>query len=170
MQSITSAVNQKKAYAELLLQAADDGATNRHLQQALFQSAAMQLETAYRFFLVEIGAAYQCKNLVEITDLSALIASLQSQGKNPAETTEIGLLAQQSDSWLRQLQSCCTAISARPAIEAPVREVVADPNRIAIHTTSEGEDWSVLADIQLRQWLDGFSELVERHRQCMVEW
>ena len=170
MQSIASAVNQKAAFAELLLQAADDDSVGRHLQQALLQSAALQLGAAYRFFLAEIGAAYQCKNPAEISELSILLTLLQAQGKSPSETTEIGNLDQQPSSWLGQLRSCCKAIESLPQSNAAGGEPIVDTNRIAVHAMSEAEDWSLLTNTQLRQWLGSFGELVERHRQSMVEW
>jgi len=167
MNAYISAVNQKVAYAELLLAQARAASAQHHLHQALLQSFAFQLELAYRFYLREIADNYQCKNAPEINDLWALIAHLQLMGKNPAETREIYNLNGDPCSWLSELQVCCRANSQPP--EQPKTTGASDGNFIPAVSLSQRYDWSCLSVDLVEPWLRAFSDLVERHRQAMVE-
>ena len=165
MNAYISAVNQKKAFAELLLGQAVQAGDQHHLCQALLQGAVMQLEFAYRFYLRELADAFQCKNARDIADLWTLIAHLQLLGKNPAETREIYNLKEDPQSWLIELQECWRAIAQPP-------EVAVTPeggDRIAAVSIPRRHDWSRLSTDQVAGWLRAFTELVERHREALVE-
>jgi hypothetical protein len=149
MNTFISAVNQKMAYVE-----------------ALLQGAVLQLEMAFRFYLREIAEVYQCKNARDIGDLWTLIANLQLLGKNPEETREIYNLNGRPDSWLSDLLDCCRGIAVP---QESVRTKDLDDNRIAAVSISQRHDWSRLSPELVESWLVALSEMLERHRQAMVE-
>ena len=168
MSQFASAVNQKTVYAELLLREAERAGENRHLRQAMLQGAATHLEHAYRLYLAEIGDNYQCREPARLTDLWILIANLQLQGKNPSETNEIYNLLDSEESWLSRLQACAAWLASPPEPSSP--SAPADPNRIPAFSTDARDDWSKLDPAQIDAWISAFREMLERHRQSMVEW
>lgn len=167
MNPFVTVVNQKRVYAELLLDQSHRAAGQKHLQQALLQGAVFQLEKAYRFYLREIAATYQCKNAEQIIDLWTLIANLQLMGKNPAETSEIYDLNQKPDTWLSDLHACCDSFLALPetTVSSPT-----EGDRIPALSSVHRYDWSNLDCAQVERWIASFGELVARQRQQMVEW
>ena len=168
MNPFVTVVNQKRVFAELLLDSAGQAQGQKHLQQALLQSAVFQLAAAYRLYLGEIAATYQCPNAEAIDDLQSLEGALGAQDKEPAETRELSDLNRRPESWLSQLLDCRQSLTAlAPAGQALPAD---DGNRIAAVSSAERYDWSSLSAEQLRDWLGAFNALVSRHRESMTEW
>ena len=166
MNPYLSQVNQRRAYAGLLLEElvrAEQGGQNRLLTQALCQSVLFQLQAAYHFYLREVGATYKCRDPEHIEDVEALVEALQSMGKHPAEAHELANLEQQSGSWLHDMLSAYHSLSAAPG-EQPSQQ-----SPIAVVQVSSERDPRDLDGETLSTWREGFEELLERHRQHMLE-
>ncbi len=159
-------VNQKRYFADLLLQQAALAAGNRPLQQALLQGAVLHLDDGLRCYLAEIAAAYQCRTPDAVADPQGLMAALQAQGKCPGEAAEIDNLARDQHTWLGQLRSCRQAL-CRPSQQGAQQPRGGD--HIAALSTDASYDWSLLAVEQVRAWLAACNEMVERQREVMVE-
>ncbi len=170
MNPFVSVVNQKRVFAELLLGSAGQAEGQKHLQQALLQSAVFQLAAAYTLYLGEIAATYQCPNAESIGDLQALEGALRAQDQEPAETRELDDLNRRPDSWLSQLLDCRQSLTALAPAPGGYAAPADDGNRIAAVSSAERYDWSSLAAAQVQGWLESFNELVARHRESMTEW
>ena len=169
MNAFIPVVNQRRVYAELLLAQARD-CTPRHLQRALLESTVFQLECAYRLYLGEIAATYRSRQPEAIHTLLELVADLQGQGKTPAETEELSELCRRPDSWLSQLQACAASFASLPETLHRPPAVDAAANRIPALSSVERFDWSTLDTATVERWLSAFNELLNRHRETMVEW
>lgn len=168
-----SQVNQKLFFARTLLEQAEQGVPASkggrlgHLEQALCQSVVFQLECAYRQHLREVADIYQCADPDIIATVEQLASALKAVDKHPAEATEMLNLEQQPQSWLWQLLKTWQLFQLLPQMSATAD--IASP--IAVMQVSPG-DRDVLPPLTpevARSWLLALEELVERHRELMVE-
>lgn len=165
MNPYLSVVNQRLYFsAQLLEQLASVGCNVRPmLELALCQSVLYQLESCYRFYLREVASTYRCRQPEQIHSVPELIAALQLMGKHPAEASELANLEQQSDSWL------CQLLSAHRQMLTIQQEQVSGQSPIAVvQIASEAEPQQLNGEL-LNSWQEAFSELIERHRQHMLE-
>ncbi len=136
---------------------------NRLLLLALSQSVLFQLETTYRFYLREVAATYKCREPEQINGVDELIGALQTMGKHPAEASELENLEQQRGSWLNGL------LSAYRQVMKVQSEQISQHSPIAlVQVSSEQDDQELTAEL-LSGWRESFLEVVERHRQHMLE-
>ena len=161
-----SSVNQKRLFARLLLDQAA-AADQRHLRQALVQGAVDQLWQATRFYLGEVAATYQYPDPERADSPQALVDRLAEMNKTPAEASEILTLSGDSHSWLNRLEACYRG----------QRKVVTDAprsgdgeNLVSVVAMTDDREWSLAGVEEVSAWLEAFSEMVERHRDSMVEW
>jgi len=166
MNRFLAAVNQKRLFARLLLDRAQESGGQRHLEQALLQGAVTHLRLAVQFYLCEVAAAYQCRDAVMATSPGALATLLAEMDKTPGEVSEILTLSGEGHSWLNHLFSCHQTISLAPDVMLVRHD---DANHISAVTAPEGEDWSLIGCEQVEGWLTAFDEMVDRHRGVMVE-
>ena len=162
-----SAVNQKCLFAAQLLASVNE--KNSHQTIAVVQSVALQLSQAWHWHLCDIASSYKVPEPQGITDAHSLLQVLEAQGKCPAEAQEVGALEADGSSWAAQLLAAHGQLYQLPHI----RKAEMDADRLPIialdSLAADGEaqvEWR-LEDAQL--WLDKISELVERHRDMMVE-
>lgn len=162
MNRFLSAVNQKRLFADLLLQQAYT-ADGRHLQLALVQGAVAHLHQALEFYCGEIAATYQCRQPELAVDTKTLVDQLNAVGKQPGEAQELQTLAQDRSSWYCQVHDCQQFFTtvAEPA------ENRQDENLIAV--ASGREDWRLVSIRQVADWLAAFNAMLERQRETMVE-
>ena len=165
MNPYLSVVNQRLYFCRLLLEQSESVGDNftPMLEQALRQSALYQLESAYHFYLGEVASTYRCRQPEQIHSVTELIAALELMGKHPSEAREIANLEQQPGSWLFQL------MSAHRQMRAIQQEQVSEQSPIAVVQISPESEVQELTSDLLNNWRDAFNELVERHRQHMLE-
>jgi len=163
-----SQVNQKLFFAGLLLdQNKQQEDRHGHIELVLCQSAVYQLECAYRHHLREVADTYKCSAPEDISSVEQLAKALEDTGKHPAEATEMMNLEQQAGSWLQQLLSTWRSFQQLPQQSA--RADSASP--IAVMQVNEASQ-KVLGELnktQIQNWLAAMHELVDRHRELMIE-
>lgn len=182
MNPYLSVVNQKLFFCNLLLkQGGADKSEKPHseqlgiksgtrlntqLEQALCQSALYQLEAAYGFYLREIAATYQFKSPESVTSAESLAEALSSINKHPAEAQEILSLLGQTNSWLSQLLK---AYKYLLTIQSPSATPPVSNSPISIVEVKQLDDLESLGYELLLEWHKAFMEMVNRHRELMVE-
>ena len=165
MNPYLSVVNQRLFFCKLLLQQekmTDIGLPK--LEEALCQSALYQLQGAYSFYLREIAVSYQFRTPETISSVEDLAAALASINKHPAEAQEINGLVENNASWLARMLSAYQQLSSLPEQGEPT-----DLGRSLglIDVTQVNDD--ALNARQLSAWQAALTEMIERHREMMVE-
>ncbi|MFA7553614.1 MAG: DUF6586 family protein [Spongiibacteraceae bacterium] len=131
------------------------------LNQCLGESVLLHLVMAYRAYLVEIAAAYSI-DTAPITDVQALIAKLEANGKESAEAKELLQLTLPGQ-WLSDLLEKYQAIGpVSVAINKPglgqfiaVREIDSSPSI----------NWDCL-----QSWLEQLNQVIANQRARLEEW
>lgn len=169
MNSFLPAVNQKLYFSDLLLQQVDRNlrpgvGSAANLQLALCQSALFQLDAAYRLYVREVATTYRYSAAETISSAEGLIEAMESIGKSPSEAGELANLEADKESWLaNMLDAHDRLLGVRP------QEVVNAASPIAVVQIDQGEDRHELSADVLNGWLEAFRDLIERHREHMVE-
>lgn len=186
MNPYLSAVNQKLFFCNLLLKQGVKGEPEKsssvqsnvqsstQLEEALCQSALYQLEAAYGQYLREIAATYQFKSPETVSSAESLATALFSINKHPAEAQEILSLLEQKNSWLSQLLNAhksLSSISSQLATPSASNSAVSGSNNspIAVVEVKQLDDIDTLGYELLMNWHKAFVEMVNRHREMMVE-
>lgn len=165
MNPYLSVVNQRLYFCRLLLEQLDTSgdASSPMLKMALWQSALYQMESAYHFYLREVASTYRCRQPEQIHSVTELVAALELMGKHPSEAQEIANLEQLPGSWLFQL------LSAYRQMLVIQQEQVSEQSPIAVVQISPESEIQELNTELLNAWREAFNELIERHRQHMLE-
>ncbi|MFA5548968.1 MAG: DUF6586 family protein [Porticoccaceae bacterium] len=160
MSAQLSRVNQKLYFARLLLaDMAADGDPRR--QQLAGESLLFQLRLAYHFHLRDIAASYQCRDVSGVNDAASLARALEAIDKSPAEAREIDTLASSPGSWLNRLLVAWEQAFAPPEMgSSAIQEGLIPVARV---------EMEMLDAATLGAWHRALTELVERHREVMVE-
>ena len=172
MNPYLSVVNQKLFFCKILLkqglpkkEAAEENQPV-HLEVALCQSALYQLECAYGHYLREIAETYQYKSAEHITTVDALTSALAGMNKHPGEAQEVQSLLEDSYSWLCRMLSAYQQLSLLPNTQTAS---VDHASPIAVVEVKPLDDRIALNYQQLKEWQKSFEEMVNRHREMMVE-
>jgi len=166
-----SAVNQKLLFAEQLsmLVAKKASGSNQHLEIAVAQSITVQLYQAWVWHLQDMASNYRLKNPAAVYNTADLVNALQLEGKQPAEAVELHNLSGQPGSWVMALLNAHRQLYLVPE----VRSAQMDADRlpvVAIDTlSSDSGGIGNLSLAEVRGWVVQMRELVERHREMMVE-
>lgn len=171
MNSYLSAVNQKLFFCNLLLkQGPREEKQSAHLETALCQSALYQLEVGYRHYLREIAATYQFKTPETLSSAEELASALSSINKHPSEAQEILGLLEQKGSWLSQLLVTHQRLSSLSPHEQPPQQAnTLSASHIAVVEVKQVDESVELSYQILTSWHQSFVEMVNRHRELMVE-
>ncbi len=161
-----SAVNQKLYYSKLLLkQSRPDVGNMPLLQEALYQSALYQLECGYRHYLREVATTYQFKSPESIAVIEDLVAALSSINKHPAEAQEMASLEANPESWLNQMLAAHQQLSTLPQNDSKTTQ----SSPIAVVQLNQQDERVVFGEQELSEWQRAFEEMVDRHRELMIE-
>lgn len=170
--SYLSAVNQKLLFAKKLiklLQANTAASQDRHMQVAIAQSVTLQLGQAWSWHLQDVATNYKVKDPSLVKSVDELEQSLLDEGKQPAESTELKQLFYTTDSWANNMLFAFSQLSSLPA----VRKAEMDSDRLpmlslddATDSQRKAVDWDLAEAIS---WSKQMNELVERHRDMMIE-
>lgn len=137
-------------------------ANDRLRNRGVLESAAWHLSRAYCYYLYELGANYQLPSPESNCDAQSLSGALESVGKHPGEAGELCLL--ESEGWIRDLHRALgNETGARQG--AGVQS-----GRVELQLIDLDNQVVVLSKEVLEQWLVSFKELVDRHREVMVEY
>ena len=162
-----SAVSQKCLFAAQLLAMVND--KNSHQTVALVQSVALQLYQAWQWHLRDIASTYKLADPELVTNSENLLALLEADGKCPAEAVEMQSLVSDKNSWVSELHLAYAQLYQLPEI----RKAEMDADRLPmIAVDSLSADGSHRVDWHSRvaeNWLEKMNELVDRHRDMMVE-
>jgi hypothetical protein len=166
MSTHISAVNQKLLFARQLLRGLDrdSSSASSHLIAATAQSVAVQLHQAWLWHCRNIAEGYKLRDLESVIDGDSLVAQLAKQGKCPGEATELQSLQQDSGSWLSELLTAHQNIYLLPV----VRKAEIDVDRLPMIALDGPAvvEWSVE---RAHIWLQALQELIDRHREMMIE-
>ena len=177
MNPYLSAVNQKLFFCNLLLKqdklASQESRKEKqsgHLEIALCQSALYQLEVGYRHYLREIAATYQFKAPEILSTAKELASALSSINKHPAEAQEILGLLEQNNSWLSTLLGSHQQLSTlSPQVKSSEQTDTLFDSQIAVVEVKQLDECVELSHKTLTNWHQSFVEMVNRHRELMVE-
>ena len=168
--SYLSAVNQKLLFAKKLIQLCEANAPkDKHLQIAIAQSITLHLGQAWAWHLQDVASNYKVKDPSIILSVDDLERSLISDGKQPAESTELKQLFYSHGSWANNMLFAFSQLSALPVIRKAEMDVDRLP-MISLDDASNSKrkaiDWNLTEAID---WSKKMNELVERHRDMMIE-
>ena len=162
-----SQVNQKLFFARLLIEQFDaENDRYGHLELVLCQSAVYQLECGYRHHLREVADTYKCKTAETVHSVQDLSGALEAMGKHPAEAQEMMNLEHDESSWLSSLLAVWRSFQRLPEPTLPEISEGAIPVR---QLTPSQQVLAQLTIAQVQEWHRSLTELVERHRELMVE-
>lgn len=167
MSTHISAVNQKLVFARQLLRMLDTKGSpgnSSHQIAATAQSVAVQLHQAWLWHCRNIAEGYKLRDVESITDGDSLVAQLALQGKCPGEAVELQTLQHDANSWLSELLQAHKNIYLLPV----VRKAEMDADRLPMISLDGPAvvEWT-LESAQL--WLQSMEELIDRHREMMIE-
>jgi hypothetical protein len=167
MSTHISAVNQKLVFARQLLrmlEVSGSSISSSHQIAATAQSVAVQLHQAWLWHCRNIAEGYKLQDLESITDGDSLVAQLAKQDKCPGEAVELQTLQHDSNSWLSELLLAHKNIYLLPV----VRKAEMDVDRLPMISLDGPKmvEWTV-ESAQL--WLQSLEELIDRHREMMIE-
>jgi hypothetical protein len=170
--SYLSAVNQKLLFAKKLIKLIDSNSTashDRHMRVALAQSITLHLGQAWAWHLQDVATNYKVKDPSIISSVDDLEQSLLDDGKQPAESTELKQLFNSNDSWANHMLFAYSQLSSLPVI----RKSEMDSDRLpmlslddASNSQRKAVDWNLT---EAMDWSKQMNELVERHRDMMIE-
>ncbi|MDY6827860.1 MAG: DUF6586 family protein [Pseudomonadota bacterium] len=168
---VDTRVNQKLYFSRLQLEqvAASEGRRGR--QVAFIESFALHLYGALTAYLGEL-ARYHGVEFEPAAGLKGLTESVRLAGKQAPEVAELARLGAQPSSWLGALiayHDVC-AFGRGGTVPEPGSEAQRLPLLSLSEPSGKAPEVPVPAPSDCRAWLDGFSELLERHRETMVEW
>ena len=170
--SYLSAVNQKLLFAKKLIKLIDSNAVasqDRHMQVALAQSVTLHLGQAWAWHLQDVASNYKVKDASIINSVDDLEQSLLADGKQPAESTELKQLFYTDGSWANNMLYAFCQLSDLPII----RKAEMDSDRLpmlslddASNSRRKAVDWDLA---EAMDWSKKMNEIVERHRDMMIE-
>jgi hypothetical protein len=164
--SYLSAVNQKLLFAKKLIkliEANKPAFNDRHMQVAIAQSITLHLGQAWAWHLQDVASNYKVKDPSIIQSVDDLEQSLLAEGKRPAESTELKQL------FYSDMLYGFSQLSSLPVI----RKAEMDVDRLPMlslddvsNSKRKAVDWHLTMAID---WSKKMNELVERHRDMMIE-
>ena len=167
-----SAVNQKLLFAKKLIKLIDSNSVasqDRHMRVALAQSITLHLGQAWAWHLQDVASNYKVKDASIINSVDDLEQSLLADGKQPAESTELKQLFYSDESWANNMLYAFSQLSDLPII----RKAEMDSDRLpmlslddASNSRRKAVDWDLT---EAMDWSKKMNELVERHRDMMIE-
>ena len=170
--SYLSAVNQKLLFAKKLIRLVEVNASafkDKHLQVSIAQSITLHLGQSWAWHLQDVASNYKVKDPSIIQSVDDLEQSLMSDGKQPAESTELKQLFYTNGSWANNMLYAFGQLSTLPVI----RKAEMDTDRLPMFSLDDASnsqrkavDWDLSTAID---WSKKMNELVERHRDMMIE-
>ena len=170
--SYLSAVNQKLLFAKKLIKLIDANSAaiqDRHLRVATAQSITLHLGQAWSWHLQDVATNYKVKDPSIVNSVDDLEKSLLDEGKQPAESTELKQLFYTTDTWANNMLYAYSQLSSLPVI----RKAEMDSDRLPMLSLDDASDsqrkavdWDLTEAIS---WSRQMNELVERHRDMMIE-
>lgn len=170
--SYLSAVNQKLLFAKKLIKLIDANSAaiqDRHLRVATAQSITLHLGQAWSWHLQDVATNYKVKDPSIVNSVDDLEKSLLDEGKQPAESTELKQLFYTTDTWANNMLYAYSQLSSLPVI----RKAEMDSDRLPMLSLDDASDsqrkavdWNLTEAIS---WSEQMNELVERHRDMMIE-
>jgi hypothetical protein len=166
--SYSAAVNQKLLFARKLLNLAKAyGDSNKHTAIAMAQSVVLQLYLVWNWHLQDIANNYKVQDPSVINCADDLVTALSADGKTPAEAMELQHLFNTEDTWVNDLMSAYQTLFRLPA----TRKAQMDVDRLPLLSLDNAAtDHEIKWDlIPVVEWTEKMTELVERHRDMMIE-
>ena len=170
--SYLSSVNQKLLFAKKLsklIEANSAALQDRHTRVATAQSITLHLGQAWAWHLQDVASNYKVKDPSIIHSVDDLEQSLLNDGKQPPESTELKQLFYSTHSWANNMLYAYSQLSSLPVI----RKAEMDSDRLpmlslddASDSTRKAVDWDLAEAVS---WSKQMNELVERHRDMMIE-
>ena len=152
---------------QLSLRLEEKNASDKLRNEGLIEAALWHLGRAYRAYIAEVAANYKVPKPELPKDAKELSESLQAINKHPAEAQELERLA--SEGFISSLMSALIGMqTVQAGLFAPAPTETQNPlNIIDITELSEPLDLSFEL---LTEWVNAFKELIDRHREHMIEY
>lgn len=170
--SYLAAVNQKLLFAKKLIKLIESNEVaceDRHLRVAVAQSITVQLGQAWAWHLQDVASNYKVKDPAIIASVDDLVASLKAEGKAPAESVELKQLFDSHTSWASEMLNACSQLPSLPVI----RKAEMDADRLpmlSLDDASDSQRKAIEWDLSItKEWSKQINELIERHREMMIE-
>lgn len=165
-----SNANQKCYFARFYLEAIesienDETIINRKaLLTAHQQSCLFHLEGAYQAFIWEVANTYDEPYSAEL-GLQTLLERARANGKTVSELERVYELQMDKGSWLYQMQSVWQRINQVNPEATSKSKASANLNAIEVRLVEEIDEF-----LQLHDWYNNLSKLIEEIRQLLGEW
>lgn len=166
----TSQVNRQlyaaNAHLKLLPKPPLNG-NQRIVAQALLESALFHLILAYKKYLRELADNYQLANSDSIDSFLGLRQAFVDSDKTPAESNELEVLV--NEGWIGDALASFEIVgeeSRSKKLEQQTELLIPLANLGTAYVAKS----KPLTQQLLMQWIESFRELINRHRDIMVEY
>lgn len=162
--------SQKLYFARFFLEAIEKAKKDEHLlnQKALLvahqEACLFQLVSAYRGLVWEVANTYD-----EVFDIKMEVCDLahvmETRGKSAGELDRLLFLEQTSNTWLNQMMGKWSVmVNLNPDATSPLKQQT-NLNAIEVRVFSSEDEL-----MQLSDWYENLSILIEEIRGLLVEW
>lgn len=172
----SSLVNQRLAYARMqlkALQAPEPMSGNKRLmEQSLLLGGLMHLAEGQLLYFKEIAYSYRIKSCGDVRSAAELLEVLNKSGIYTAEADEWLKLEQDPDSWVYQLNYYYNQrlLLESNLFESPEKPAEATDEGIPLVNIAAEKKVSPLTEAMMQQYVSSMQQLIEEHREVMVEW
>lgn len=149
----------------------ETNANDRIRNRGVLESCAWHLKRAYVYYLCELGANYQLKSPEKNNSADDLARALESVGKHPGEAAELSKL--EHDGWISDLFSTLASSEAPgTSVQKTVGTLSPDTgiSNSGLQLVDLDQTIVPLTAESLTEWLGKFKELIDRHREVMIEY
>jgi len=169
-------VNQQLIFARHQLQLKTEGsetttlnANERMRNQGILHAGLWHLRWAYRAYLAEIGANYKLIKPELPNTASELSQALEAINKHPGEAQELERL--ESEGFVRDILLALRNIEQiESGLIPPAPSEAESQGLLALKDITDTKEAISLDFDMLSKWIRSFKELVDRHREHMIEY
>lgn len=169
-------VNQQLIFARHQLQSRMEPAQGKLLNanenmrnQGILHAGLWHLRWAYRAYLAEVGANYKLAKPELAETAVELSQALEKMNKHPAEARELERL--ESEGFVRDILSALDHIEQiESGLIAPAPSESESLGLLSLKDITDHKDKQPLDFDLLSNWIRLFKELIDRHREHMIEY
>lgn len=147
----------------------ETNAAERLRNQGALYAGIWHLSLAYKNYLAEVGATYKltqpelCQNAID------LCKALESMNKGPAEATELARL--ESKGFVADILGALEGIQRIASGQIPpAPSDMGEPDPLKLVDLSGSDEEVEVGFEELSAWIQQFKELIDRHREHMIEY
>jgi len=170
-----SLVNQKLAYAKVIIRSLEDqiaefNTAQKLNRQALSDAVVFHLVVALHFYLRELAERQSIKDLTAINSTQDLVRALEQADRVSSESIELHTLSQTPDSWLYQLLDYHDQLMKSPQKPKEKKSFGQENLIVLVELTEAGNRAPLeLTANLLSSWHNSFRDLIIRQRETSAE-